>query len=76
MLTHKLYTVRYLLTRTKPKARNLLEYITPDAPGIKGAVQGQFPFPRKRGVCLLNISMAHERGPELIAPTFWKVIMI
>ena len=60
----------------KPKARNRLEYITPGAPGIKCAAQGQFPFPSKYGVCLLNISMAHERGPGLIAPTFWKVIMI
>lgn len=75
MLTCKLYIVHNLPTRTKPTAGNLLEYISPDAPGIKGAVQEQFPFPQQtRG--LSSISMAHERGPELIAPTVWKVIMI
>lgn len=39
MLTCKLYIVHNLPTRTKPTAGNLLEYISPDALGIKGAVQ-------------------------------------
>lgn len=60
MLTCKLYIVHNLPTRTKPTAGNLLEYISPDAPGIKGAVQEQFPFPSKQGVCLLSLWLMRE----------------
>lgn len=75
MLTCKLYIVHNLPTRTKPTAGNLFDYISPDGTRNKGCSSGTVSFPQQtRG--LSSISMAHERGPELIAPTFWKVIMI
>jgi hypothetical protein len=46
--TGKLHIVCYLLTtRTKPEARNLLEYLTLDAPRMNGATQGWFHLPQQ-----------------------------
>lgn len=46
-MQHKSFTqFAILTTRAKPEARNLLEYITPNAPRMNSAAQTQFRLPR------------------------------